>query len=92
LLLKIWKTNDRDWSIEQLSVALRIISARLAQAITNLDTRFFKKTTNQIYSYFDFLTVSTRSDVSITPKTAFPSYLNPPIKYESKRKKRFVYT
>ncbi len=45
ILLKIWKTNDRDWSnifVEQLRVALRIISARLAQAITNRDTRFLK--------------------------------------------------
>jgi hypothetical protein len=30
------------------------------------------------------ITVSIRSEVSITPNTAFPSYLNPPIKYESK--------
>ncbi len=45
MLLSIWKTNDRDWSnisVEQLSVALRIISARLAHVITNRDTRFLK--------------------------------------------------
>jgi hypothetical protein len=29
-------------------------------------------------------TVSICSEVSITPKTAFPSYLKPSIKYESK--------
>ena len=41
-LLRIWKTNDRDWSnmsVEQFSVALRMISARLAQTITNRETR-----------------------------------------------------
>ncbi len=89
-LLKIWKTNERDESkisVEQLSIALRTISARLAHAITNRDTRFFKlKRKETLFEILDKNnpTVSVRSEVSITPKTAFPSYLKPPIKYESK--------
>ena len=45
-LLRLWKTNDRDasnMSVEQLSVALRMISARLAQAMTNRETRVLKE-------------------------------------------------